>query len=101
MPPGPDVSIRFRCRSAVLAPFVPGAVHLAAQVDDGTAETVPDQQFAKIVELRVVLSPGRRHEVLAGRLEVALRGYPWPFVQQGSQFGGGRWPAGSHRRIAA
>src|SRR5690349_21642146 len=91
LPPGADVSVRLGRRRAVLAPFVPGTVHLAAEVDDGIAEPVLDQQLAEVIELRVVLPRRGRGERLARLLEVLMRGFPGAVVQQGFKFGRGRF----------
>ena len=46
----------------MLAPFVPRAVHLAAELDNGIAESVLDQQFTKVVEVRIVVAGRCRDE---------------------------------------
>src|SRR5689334_15119434 len=88
LPPGLDVNIRLGRRRAVLAPFVPGTVHFAAEVDDGIAEPVLDQQLAEVIELRVVLPRRGRDERLARFLEVFIRGLARTIMQQGFQLGG-------------
>src|SRR5690349_20150262 len=91
LPPGLDVDIRLGRRRAVLAPFVPGTVHLAAEVDDGIAEPVLDQQLAEVIELRVVLPRRGRDKRLARLLEVFIRGIAGTIMQQGFQLGGRRF----------
>ena len=71
----------------MLAPLVPLAVHLAAEVDNGMAKPVLDQQFAKVMELRVVVARRCRNESRAGFLEVARVGVGFAVTQKGFQLG--------------
>src|SRR5215472_3189356 len=87
MPPREDVSIRLRRRRAMLAPFVPLAVHLAAEVDNGLGEPVLDQQLSKVIEVRVVVARRRRNETRAGCLEVARRSGVFAHIQEGFYLG--------------
>src|SRR6185312_13474038 len=83
MPPRADVRVWLRRWRPVHAPFVPGAVHLATEVDNGTAESVLDQQFAEVIELRVVFARRGRNKSRAGCLEVSVRGIAVAYVQKG------------------
>ena len=82
VPPGQDVAVRLGARASPLAPVVPGAGHLPAEVDDRAGEAVFHEQRAERAEPGVIRAGGGSLQRRAGLLPVHAGGVRGSLPQQ-------------------